>query len=130
MPLGFALALLVIAGLMIWKRRAPRVVAWLLLFAGIGLSGLVISITGPVAFSFGGASLATAIVIGLGYLFYEEVIKKNKPHKIRTAMVAFSLGVLLVGLGGSVGSRVSALFTGTANRAGQVGNSLINSNGG
>jgi hypothetical protein len=129
MPLGFAAALLIFGVLAIWKRRMPRVVAWCLLFAGIGLSGVVIGITGPIAWSIGGASLSFAIVVGLAYLFYEEAVKRNGIHKIRTNIVAFALGVMLVGLGGSIGAKVSGLFTGTAGRVGTTTSNLVNSNG-
>jgi len=76
-----------------------------------------------------GIAIATPLTVGLIGLFWLEVIRKEKPHKVRTPLVGLALGVLLVGLGGNVGSVVSHTVQDIGNRTGTTVQNAINSNG-
>jgi hypothetical protein len=118
-----------LAALMIWKKHNTRAVPWFLLVGGLGMAGIVTSITGPLDWGIAGVALAGPITIWLGYLFYSEVIRKAKPHRIRTNVVAFALGVMLIGLGGPIGGAIQHLTNGVGNGVGNRVANYLNSNG-
>jgi uncharacterized membrane protein len=130
MTLGAAAVLLAIALPLIWHKRAPRFTAWLLLFSGLGLATVVIGLVGGIgSWSLFGIAIATPLTAALIVMFYLEVIKKSKIHRVRTPVIAFALGVLLVGLGGNVGGAISHSVQNIGNRVGTNTTQLINHQG-
>jgi hypothetical protein len=130
MTLGAAAVLLAIAVPLLWHRKAPRLTAWLLLFSGLGLATVVIGLIGGIgSWSVLGIGVALPLTVALAVMFYLEVIKKSKLHRVRTPIVAFALGVLLVGLGGNVGGAISHTVQQIGNRVGQTTTTAVNSNG-
>lgn len=110
-----AVFLFAIAGIWIWKRRFPRVVAWLLLFAGGGIAGSAVNLLGGNIqhMSVGGVALFSVIAIGGLIIFYEEAIKQNGHHRVRTNIVAVVTGIAVM-------TAPASFFTGVQN----AGNSL------
>jgi uncharacterized membrane protein (UPF0136 family) len=120
-------ALLVVGGLLaFFYKRAPRFSAWALLAAGIGLSGIVLGITGVVHWSVLGIGIAFPVTVGLLVMFWFEAIRKHKTHPIRTPVVAVALGVMLTTLGGSLGGAVSGGVQHMEQRGGVQVDQLVN----
>lgn len=115
-----AVILAAIAGALMWKNRAPRFVAWSLLFVGIGAAGVIMQYIGPstTGLSIYGVGIFTIIGIVCAIAFYVEVIKKDGQHKIRTPVMSALLGVSLMSVGGTVG--------GALNHVSQAGGAQVN----
>ncbi|MFG2001647.1 hypothetical protein ACGFNU_21095 [Spirillospora sp. NPDC048911] len=103
MTLAGAVILAVIAGALHLKHRVPRVVAWLLLFVGFGASSTVTGFLGAdlSAVAIGGVTIATIAAIGTLIYFWEEAVKCNGLHRVRTPLVALACGASIVLAGGS-----------------------------
>jgi hypothetical protein len=101
-----AVILAVIAGTLIWKKRAPRFVAWALLFVGLGAAGVIMSYVGTslTGLSLYGVGAFTIIGIFCGLVFWFEVVKRDGAHRVRTPLVSLMLGVSLMNVTGTVGS--------------------------
>jgi O-antigen/teichoic acid export membrane protein len=125
----FAACLLAVAIPLMWAKKAPRLVPWLLLFGGVGLADVVLNLIGPITWTILGITVALPLTIALGVLFWLMVVKKHKPHRVRTPLVAFALGVMLLGLGGGIGHMISGLFTSISAKVSSQTGQLINSNG-
>ena len=107
MTIAGAVILAAIAGVLHWKRRAPRFVAWLLLFVGLGAAGVIVQYVGAFTkFSIYGVGVWTLVAIICGIVFFEEAIKRNGLHRARTPVVSVLLGVALVSLGGTAGTAI------------------------
>lgn len=105
MTVAAAVILAVIAGTLHWKHRAPRGVAWLLALAGIGLAAEILKYVGAFTHvSVLGVSIFTIGVVVCGIVFWEEAVKRNGIHRIRTPIVAVLLGICIASVGGAVGS--------------------------
>lgn len=102
MTIAGAVILGAIAGALHWKHRVPRVVAWLLLFVGVGIASFVTNLFGGfTGLSFFGVGLFTIIAIVTGIFFWEEAVKRNGLHRARTPFVALALGVSVMSAGGA-----------------------------
>jgi hypothetical protein len=123
-------ALLVIGGLLaFFYRRAARFACIALLLAGVGLSGIVLGITGAVDWSVAGVAIAFPVTVGLALMFWFEVIRKHKTHHIRTPVISAALGVMLTTLGGSLGGAVSHGVQNLDQRGGVQVDQLVNNGG-
>lgn len=117
MTIAGAVILAAIALVLHWKHRAPRFVAWLLLFVGLGAAGVIVQYVGAFTrFSIYGVGIWTIVAIICGIVFFEEAIKKNGLHRARTPVVAVLLGVSLVSLGGTVGNALNHATQSTGNQ--------------
>jgi integral membrane sensor domain MASE1 len=105
MTVAISVILAAIAGTLHWKRRVPRGVAFMLALAGLGLSAVILKYIG--AFTnmtvLGVGVVTLGAIIGL-IVFWEEAVKKNGLHRVRTPIVAVLLGVCLASTGGAIGS--------------------------
>jgi hypothetical protein len=104
-PAGVGGLLLGTATILMWKDRAPRFVAWLMLLAG----GLLATTVAPYLGSLLGTQiLGVGIVVAVdifgGIVFYHEAIKRHGMHHIRTPAVAAILGISLALSGGATGT--------------------------
>ena len=115
-----AVILATIAGTLLWKKKAPRFVAWSLLFVGIGAAGVIMQYVGSTTatISIYGVGIFTIIAIFCAITFYVEVIKKDGHHKVRTPVVSVLLGVSLMSIGGTAGTALR--------HAGQTGGANVN----
>lgn len=106
MTIAGAVILAAIAFTLHWKSKAPRFVAWLLFFVGLGAAGVIVKYVGSAVtgLSIYGVGIFTIIAIICGIVFYEEAIKRNGIHRVRTPVIAVLLGVSLMSLGGTVGN--------------------------
>lgn len=110
MTLAGAVIVAAIAGTLHWKRRLPRVVCWLLLFVGVGAATVITGwLGGFTSVSIYGVGLFTIVALIAGITFWEEAVKRNGLHRVRTPVVALLLGVSLMGIGGTVGQNISHL---------------------
>jgi peptidoglycan/LPS O-acetylase OafA/YrhL len=104
---GVGLTLAAVAGICIWKKHAEKFAAWMALVAGLFASFTVISWLGSMAaMTVAGMAVTTVVVILGGLVFWLEVIKKKAPHRFRTPVVAFALGVALTATFGGVQNAV------------------------
>lgn len=117
MTIAGAVILAAIAGTLHWKRRVPRLVNWLLLFVGVGAATVITNALGGFSgISVFGVGVFTLVAVVAGIAFWEEAVKKNGLHHIRTPIVALAFGVALMGVGGTVGSTINhAVQTGGQN---------------
>lgn len=123
----FSAALLVVGLLLaFFYRKAFRFACWCLFLAGVGLSSLVLGLTGLPHWSVFGIAIGFPLLVALGIAFYHEVHKKNKTHPKRTPVVAFAFGVMLVTLGGSVGTTISSGIQHLEQRGGNTVGRLVN----
>jgi hypothetical protein len=122
MTITGAVILAIIAATLHWKKRAPRFVAWLLAFAGLGLAATIMKYVGGFTkFSVLGVGILTVTLIVCGIAFWEEAVKRNGLHRVRTPIVALLLGVSLATAGGTIGS----LAHGAGNTGGQNINKAV-----
>lgn len=113
MTIAGALFLAAFAAALHWKRRVPRLVAWVLLFVGIGAASVVLGwIPAIRGISILGVGIMGLLAIFLIVVFFEEAVKKNGLHRVRTPIVALALGVTLSAMGGTIGGALSGLFNG------------------
>lgn len=130
MTIAGAVILAAIAGTLHWKKRAPRFVAWLLLFVGLGAAGVIIQYVGAfTTASIYGVGIWTVIAIICGIVFFEEAIKRNGIHRARTPVVAVLLGVALVSLGGTAGNAIRQATQSGGQKINQSVTTLFNSKG-
>lgn len=107
MTIAVAVIFAAIAGALMYKQCAPRAVAWLLLCVGIGAAAEIMKYIGDfLKISFYGVAAITVIFFVAAVLFWQEVVKRNKMHKVRTPIVALLLGVSIISLGGTVGKAI------------------------
>jgi phosphoglycerol transferase MdoB-like AlkP superfamily enzyme len=124
---SFSAALLIVGLLLgFFYRKAFRFACWCLFFAGVGLSALILSLTGVMHWSLLGISIAFPLLVALAIAFYHEVHKKNKTHPKRTPFVAFAFGVMIVTLGGSLGGSVASGVTHLEQRGGATVGQFVN----
>ena len=117
MTIAGAVILAAIAGTLHWKHRVPRIVNWLLLFVGVGAATVITQFFGGFSgISIYGVGVFTLMAIIGGILFWEEAVKRNGLHRVRTPIVAIAFGVALMGVGGTVGQGLhDAVQTGGTN---------------
>ena len=117
MTIAGAVLLAAIAGTLHWKRKAQRLVNWLLLFVGVGAAGVITQFLGGFSgVSIYGVGVFTVVAIVAGITFWEEAVKRNGIHRVRTPIIAIAFGVALMGVGGTFGHAVqNAVQTGGAN---------------
>lgn len=110
MTVAISVVLAAIAGTLHWKRRVPRGVAFMLALAGLGLSAVILKYVG--AFTnvtiLGVGVVTIGAIVGL-IVFWEEAVKRNGLHRVRTPIVAILLGVCLASTGGAIGSLANSL---------------------
>lgn len=117
MTIAGAVILAAIAGTLHWKHRVPRFVAWLLVFVGVGAATVITSALGGFSgINIYGVGVFTIVAIVGGIVFWEEAVKRNGLHRVRTPIVAVAFGVALMGIGGTLGANLqNAVKTGGAN---------------
>lgn len=117
MTIAGAVILAAIAGALHWKHRVPRFVAWLLLFVGVGAATVITNALGGFSgISIYGVGAFTILAIVGGIVFWEEAVKRNGLHRVRTPIVALAFGVALMGVGGTLGLNLqNAIKTGGTN---------------
>jgi hypothetical protein len=102
MTIAGAVLLAAIAGALHWKKRLPRVVAWLLLCVGVGAAAEITSFIGFKGINIYGVGIFSVLaIIGL-IVFWEEAVKKNGLHRVRTPIVAVMLGVSIMSASGAL----------------------------
>ena len=100
---GVAVILASLAGVLLWKKKAKKSVAWLALFAGLFGSYTVVGWLGAFATSrILGVGILTLIVIVGGVIFWHEAVKLNGHHQYRTPVIGFAVGVALTASFGGV----------------------------
>lgn len=103
MTLAGAVILAAIAITLQWYDVAPRFVACMLLIVGIGSAAVVAGFLGGFGHtSVGGASIFSIVAVASLVAFYQEGIKGNRRHRIRTPIVAVVCGVAFMTATGSV----------------------------
>lgn len=103
MTIAGAVILAAIAGALHWKERVPRVVAWLAFLVGVGAATTITgALGGLTAMSFFGVGLITVIAIVSAIFFWEEAVKRNGMHRVRTPIVAAVFGIALMSAGGGL----------------------------
>ena len=108
MSIATAVILAAIAATLHWKHRVPRLVCWLLLFVGVGAANMITGSPGGLSnISVLGVGIFTVVALFTGITFWEEAVKRNGMHRVRTPLVAVALGVSLMGVGGTIGSALS-----------------------
>ena len=101
---GAGVFLALIGGILWWKGKAPRAVAWLALGTGMCEAPLLLSFTGSLAgYSILGVGIVTVLVVGGGLVFWLEAVKRHGHHYIRTPLVGLIVGAALVSAGGTLG---------------------------
>lgn len=110
-------------------KKAFRFACVSLFLAGVGLSGIILSLIGGVHWSILGVGIAFPLLVALAVMFWFEVIKKHKNHKVRSPIVALAFGVMLTTLGGSLGASVAGGVQHLDQRTGNTVDQLVNSNG-
>lgn len=122
-----ALLMLTLAALFLWRKRAPKVTALLMLGVGAGLGGLLgswlstmlgwgISMLGTVL----GAGAAACVFLVLGYIVLDDLWPRHKANKM-TAVAALLLVPVAVITGGSI----TQIATGAGNAISRGGESVV-----
>lgn len=102
MTIAGAVILAVIAGTLHWKRRVPRFVAWVLLLVGIGGASVITGwFGGFTSISIYGVGLFSIAAVFGAIVFWEEAVKRNGLHRVRTPIIAVVFGVALMSAGGA-----------------------------
>jgi len=103
MTITGAVILAAIAGALHYKQRVPRLVAWLAFIAGTGaaatIAGWLGGLSGLTIFGVGAFTVAAIIT---GIFFWEEAVKRNGIHRVRTPLIAVAFGVSLMSAGGAL----------------------------
>jgi len=114
MSLGVALILAVIAGILHWKHRVPRLVCFLLLFTGVGIAiGIAGFLSGFSSLTIFGVGVMVLIALATAVVFWEEAIRLNGMHRVRTPVIALLFGISLMSVGGWVGGSLQKLASTT-----------------
>lgn len=128
MTLAGAVILAAIAWPLHYKNKAPRFVAWLVLFVGVGAAAFITGIAGGFsAISIAGVGVFAVAAIVTGIFFFEEAIKANGYHRARTPVVALVLGVALMNIGGSLGGNIRNAVETTGTNVNQAVVKSVNS---
>ncbi len=121
MTLAGALFLAVIAGALHYKRRVPRVVAWLTAFAFASGAAFITGVLGGFSsISIAGAGICALAAIGAGIFFWEEAVRNNGYHRVRTLVVAGVFGYAVMNITGSVGIHIHNAVETTGTRVNQA----------
>jgi hypothetical protein len=125
-----AVLLAAIAATLHWKKRLPRGVAFMLALAGIGLSAEILKYIGAFKnFTILGVGIITVgAIVGL-IIFWEEAVKRNGLHRVRTPVVAVLLGVCLAASGGAIGSLAHSIGNGGGSNVNKSVTTLFGSKG-
>jgi hypothetical protein len=127
MSLAGAVILAAIAGALHWKHRVPRFVAWVLLLVGVGVASTLTDWVGGFGgFTVYGVGLFTLIAIVTGIFFWEEAVKQNGLHRVRTPLIAVLFGVSLMSAGGAFFEVVQNALEATASNVNQAVVSNLN----
>lgn len=101
MTIAGAVLLAAIAVALHMKSRVPRVVAWLAFLVGVGAATTITGYLGGfTAMSLFGVGIISVIAIISAIFFWEEAVKRNGMHRVRTPLVAVIFGVALMSAGG------------------------------
>lgn len=101
MTIAGAVLLAAIAVALHMKNRVPRVVAWLAFLVGVGAATTITGyIGGFTAMSLFGVGVVSVVAIISAIFFWEEAVKRNGMHRVRTPLVAVIFGVALMSAGG------------------------------
>lgn len=102
MTIAGAVILIAIAVALHYKQRVPRFVAWLVAIAGTGAATTIVGWLGGLgAVTFYGVGLFTIAAVISGIFFWEEAVKRNGIHRVRTPLVALLFGVSVMSAGGA-----------------------------
>jgi uncharacterized membrane protein YfcA len=101
---GAATVFAVIAATLWWKKKALRFVSVLLFMVGVCGAAAIVGFLGSGInrMSLGGVSIFALLAIFGGICFWFEVVKKDKPHKIRTPIISWVFGVSLMTASGAI----------------------------
>lgn len=127
MTIAGAVILAAIAGALHWKKRVPRFVAWLLFLVGVGaattITGLLGGFTGVSVY---GVGFFTVVAIVTAIFFWEEAVKRNGIHRVRTPLIALTFGVALMSAGGAFFGAAQDLVTKTSTNVDRTVNANLN----
>lgn len=127
MTIAGAVILAAIAGALHWKHRVPRFVAWLLFLVGVGAATTVTSwVGGFTSFSLFGVGIITVVAIVTAIFFWEEAVKRNGIHRVRTPVIAVVFGVALMSAGGGFFGAAQELVHKTTTSVDQTVNANLN----
>lgn len=128
MTLAGALFLAVIAGALHYKRRVPRLVAWLVMFAGASAAVFITDALGGFSsITIAGAGILALAAVGTGIFFWEEACRNNGYHRVRTPVLALVLGVAVMNIGGSAGAKIRDAVQTTGTNVNQAVVQSVNS---
>lgn len=100
-----AVFLAAVAVVLLWKKTAPRAVAYLALAAGLTGASVVAGWLGNLAtMQIYGAGVLTLFVVVGGIILWHELVKGRNPHRIRTPLIAFAWGVAVMSGAGAAGN--------------------------
>lgn len=130
MTVAGAFILALIGGVLHWKHRAPRFVAWLFALAGLGLAAEILKYVGAFTHvSVLGVGIFTIGVIVCGIVFWEEAVKRNGIHRVRTPVIALLLGICIASVGGAVGSLGHSISNSGGQNVNKAVSTLFNDKG-
>lgn len=110
-----AVILAAIAGALHWKHRVPRFVAWMLFLVGVGAAGTITGLVGGfTGLSIYGVGVFTVVAIVTAIFFWEEAVKRNGIHRVRTPLIALVFGVALMSAGGAFFASLQDVVTKTS----------------
>jgi len=122
---GAAVILAGILAIQLWKGVGKKSPHWIALFTGLAGSYIVVGWLGSLAtYQVYGVGIIALVIIFGSFLFYLEVVKNKKPHKIRTPITAFVLGVALMAGNGGVQHVVQHATTNGTNVVSHISNSI------
>jgi hypothetical protein len=125
-----AVILALIAGTLHWKKRVPRFVAFMLWLAGLGLSAVILKYVGGFTnISILGVGILTAVMIVSAIVFWEEAVKRNGLHRVRTPLIAVIFGVTLATAGGALGGLVHSVGNTGGSNVNKAVTTLFNNKG-
>lgn len=128
MTLAGAVILLAIAIPLHLKGRVPRFVCWLLLFVGLGAAAFATKILGGFTqISIAGVGVFAVVALVSGIYFWEEAVKKNGLHRVRSPLIAAVFGIALMNVGGSIGANIQNAFETTGTNINQAVVQSVNS---
>jgi hypothetical protein len=120
MSIAGAVLLAAIAVALHMKHRVPRIVAWLLFLVGVGAAATITGLVGGFSgISLFGVGVFTVGAIVTAIFFWEEAVRSNGLHRVRTPLIALAFGVCLMSAGG-------AFFAALQNVVDKTGSSIDN----
>lgn len=121
MSLAAAVIVAVIAATLHWKHKVPRFVAWLLLVVGLGAAQAIAGFFGGLgSMTVGGVAIFTILAIFGLIAFYEEAVKSNGLHRIRTPIIAVLTGVSVMTAGGATFVAIQEFVNSTSPKVDQA----------